>query len=143
MDLLCGEDPGGGPAEGRKWMKKEKQEKTTVSVRLTDEEDQVVSRLCALKKTSKTGYLARLAKEQAKKELLDYATAEYLEGKASLSELAKKTGLNVPTIMDEISRIQGGDKRAVEGFLSAVKTLAKINKDPEFYDLAVKAVREG
>jgi len=143
MDILCGEDPSGDPAEGRKWMKKEKQEKTTVTVRLTDEEDQVVSRLCALKKTSKTGYLARLAKEQAKKELLDYATAEYLEGKASLSELAKKTGLNVPTIMDEISRIQGGDKRAVEGFLSAVKTLAKINKDPEFYDLAVKAVREG
>ncbi len=95
-----------------------------------------------LKKTSKTGYLTRLAKDQAKRELLNYATGEYLEGKASLSELAKKTGLDVPTIMDEIARIQGGEKRAVEAFLSAVETLSKVNKEPEFYDLAVKAVRE-
>ncbi len=123
-------------------MKKEKHEKTTVTIRLTDEEDQVLRRLCLLKKTSKTGYLARLAKDQAKKELLNYAAGEYLEEKASLSELAKKTGLDVPTIMDEVARIQGGEKRAVEAFLSAVETLSKLNKDPEFYDLAIKAVRE-
>jgi len=123
-------------------MKKEKHEKTTVTVRLTDEEDQVLRRLCMLKKTTKTGYLARLAKDQAKRELLNYAAGEYLEGKASLSELAKKTGLDVPTIMDEVARIKGGEKRAVEAFLSAVETLSKLNKDPEFYDLAVKAVRE-
>ncbi|MCH8055993.1 MAG: hypothetical protein IH857_07570 [Deltaproteobacteria bacterium] len=123
-------------------MKKEKHEKTTVTIRLTDEEDQVLRRLCLLKKTSKTGYLARLAKDQAKKELLNYAAGEYLEEKASLSELAKKTGLDVPTIMDEVARIQGGEKRAVEAFLSAVETLSKLNKDSEFYDLAIKAVRE-
>ncbi len=123
-------------------MKKEKHEKTTVTIRLTDEEDQVLRRICLLKKTSKTGYLARLAKDQAKKELLSYAAGEYLEEKASLSELAKKTGLDVPTIMDEVARIQGGEKRAVEAFLSAVETLSKLNKDPEFYDLAIKAVRE-
>ena len=123
-------------------MKKEKHEKTTVTVRLTDEEDQVLRRLCMLKKTSKTGYLARLAKDQAKKELLNYAAGEYLEEKASLSKLAKKTGLDVPTIMDEVARIKGGEKRAVEAFLSAVETLSKLNKDPEFYNLAVKAVRE-
>ncbi len=123
-------------------MKKEKHEKTTVTVRLTDEEDQVLRRLCMLKKTSKTGYLARLAKDQAKKELLNYAAGEYLEEKASLSELAKKTGLDVPTIMDEVARIKGGEKRAVEAFLSAVETLSKLNKDPEFYNLAVKAIRE-
>jgi hypothetical protein len=123
-------------------MKKEKDEKTTVTVRLTDEEDQVLRRLCMLKKTSKTGYLARLAKDQAKRELLNYAAGEYLEEKASLSELAKKTGLDVPTIMDEVARIKGGEKRAVEAFLSAVETLSKLNKDPEFYNLAVKAVRE-
>ncbi|MGH7551533.1 MAG: hypothetical protein ACREMQ_00720 [Longimicrobiales bacterium] len=122
-------------------MKKEKHEKTTVTVRLTDEEDQVLSRLCTLKKTSKTGYLARLAKEQAKRELLNYATEEYLEGKVSLSELAKKTGLDVPTIMDEIARIKGEDKRAVEAFLAAVETISKLNKDPEFYNLAINAVR--
>ncbi len=123
-------------------MKKEKHEKTTVTVRLTEEEDQVLSRLCTLKKTSKTGYLARLARDQAKRELLEYAAAEYIEGKASLSELAKKTGLDVPTIMDAIAGIKGGEKRAVDAFLSAVETLSKLNKDPEFYDLAVKAVRE-
>ena len=123
-------------------MKKEKHEKTTVTVRLTDEEDQVLRRLCMLKKTSKTGYLARLAKDQAKKELLNYAAGEYLEEKASLSELAMKTGLDVPTIMDEVARIKGGEKRAVTAFLSAVETLAKSNRDPEFYDLAIKAVRE-
>lgn len=123
-------------------MKKERHEKITVTVRLTDEEDQVLSRLCVLKRTSKTGYLARLAKDQAKRELLNYAVGEYTEGKASLSELAKKTGLDVPTIMDEVARIKGGEKRAVEAFLSAVKTLSKLNKDPEFYDLAVKAVSD-
>src|SRR4030095_7540614 len=72
--------------KGEKLMKKQKHEKTTVTVRLTDEEDQVLSRLCILKKTSKTGYLARLAKEQAKRELLRYAAEEYLAGGASLSE---------------------------------------------------------
>lgn len=123
-------------------MKKEKQEKTTLTVRLTEEEDQVLSRVCMLKKTSKTGYLTRLARDQARRELLDYAAGEYLEGKASLSELAKKTGLDVPTIMDEVARIKGVETRAVDAFLSAVETLSKVNEDPEFYNLAVKAVKE-
>lgn len=123
-------------------MKKEKQEKTTLTVRLTEEEDQVLSRVCMLKKTSKTGYLTRLARDQARRELLDYAAGEYLEGKASLSELAKKTGLDVPTIMDEVARIKGGETRVVDAFLSAVETLSKVNEDPEFYNLAVKAVKE-
>ena len=123
-------------------MKKEKQEKTTLTVRLTDEEDQALRRICMLKKISKTGYLARLAKDQAKRELLNYAAEEHLKGKASLSELAKKTGLDVPTIMNEIARIKGGEKRTVEAFLSAVETLSKVKEDPELYNLAVKALRE-
>jgi hypothetical protein len=142
MDPVCGEDRSRDPTERRKLMKKEKHEKTTVTFRLTNEEDQVLSRLCTLKKTSKTGYLARLAKDQAKRELLNYAAKEYQEGKASLSELAKKTGLDVPTIMDEVAGIKGEDKRAVEAFLSAVKTLSKLNKDPELYNLAINAVKE-
>ena len=123
-------------------MKPEKHEKTTVTVRLTEEEDEVLSRLCALKKTSKTGYIARLTKEQAKRELVRYAVEEYLGGRASLSELAKKTGLDVPTIMDELASVKGEDKRVVDAFLSAVETLSKVNKDPEFYDLAVRAVKD-
>jgi hypothetical protein len=142
MDTVRGEDRIGDPTERRKLMKKEKQEKTTLTVRLTDEEDQVLRRLCMLKKTSKTGYLTRLAKDQAKRELVEYAAGEYLEGKASLSELAKRTGLDVPTIMDEVARTKGGEQRAIEAFLSAVETLSKVKKDPEFYKLAVKAIRE-
>lgn len=121
-------------------MKRERRDKTTITIRLTDEEHGVLKRLCALKKTSRTGYLAQLATSQAKRELLSYAVGRYLEGKASLSELAKKTGLDVPTIMDEVARVTGQDKRAVESFLSAVKTLSKVNNDPELYNLAVKAV---
>jgi hypothetical protein len=142
MDTVRGEDRIGDPTERRKLMKKEKQEKTTLTVRLTDEEDQVLRRLCILKKTSKTGYLTRLAKDQAKRELVEYAAGEYLEGKASLSELAKRTGLDVPTIIDEVARTKGGEQRAIEAFLSAVETLSKVKKDPEFYKLAVKAIRQ-
>ena len=142
MDSVCDEDHSGDPTERGKLMKREQHQKTTVTVRLTDEEDDVLRRLCVLKKTSKTGYLARLAKEQAKRELLNYAAEEYLAGKASLSELAKKTGLDVPSIMDDVARIKGEDKRAVDAFLSAVETLSKLNNDPEFYSLAVNAVRE-
>ena len=32
-------------------------------------------------------------------------------------------------------------RRSIEAFLSAVETLSKLNKDPEFYNLAVNAVR--
>ena len=142
MDTVRGQDRIGDPTERRKLMKKGKQEKTTLTVRLTDEEDQVLRRLCMLKKTSKTGYLTRLAKDQAKRELVEYAAGEYLEGKASLSELAKRTGLDVPTIMDEVARTKGGEQRAIEAFLSAVETLSRVKKDPEFYKLAVKAIRE-
>jgi UDP-glucose 6-dehydrogenase len=120
-------------------MKQEKRNRITVTVRLRDEEYELLRRLCALKKISQTGYLARLATSQAKQELLHYAVGEYLAGKASLSELAKKTGLDVPTIMEEVARVTGEDKRAEESFLAAIKTLAQANNDPEFYQLAVKA----
>ena len=121
-------------------MRKERRHTTTVSVRLTDEEYEVLGRLCTLKKMSRTGYLTRLATSQAKKDLLDQAVGEYLAGEASLSELAKRTGLDVPTIMDGVAKVTGEDKRAVEGFLSAVKALSEANKDPEFYTLAVKII---
>ncbi len=95
----------------------------------------------ALKKTSRTAYLARLATSYAKQELLTYATGAHLQGKASLSELAKKTGFDVPTIMDEVARVSGEDTRAVDGFLSAVKALSQLHNDPEFYNLAMKAIK--
>ncbi len=122
-------------------MSKDTRPRTTVTVRLTDEEYEVLTRLCALKKTSRTAYLARLATSHAKQELLTYAAGEYLAGRASLSALATQTGVDVPTIMEEVARMQGEDTRAVEGFLSAVKTLSQLHNDPEFYTLARKALQ--
>ncbi len=123
-------------------MRKERRQTTTVTVRLTDEEYEVLRRLCALRQTSQTGYLTHLATSQAKKELLAYAVEEYQAGRASLSTLAKKTGLDVPTIMEAVAKVTGEDKQVVECFLSAVKTLADANKDPEFYQLARKVIGE-
>lgn len=123
-------------------MRKERRQTTTVTVRLTDAEYEVLRRLCALRQTSQTGYLTHLATSQAKKELLAYAVEEYRAGRASLSELAKKTGLEVPTIMEEVAKVTGEDTHVVEGFLSAVKTLADANKDLEFYQLARKVIGE-
>lgn len=119
---------------------KAKKTKTTITIRLTDEQHEILQRLCRLKNTTQTGYLTNLAAEQARKELLDYAVREYLAARASLSELATKTGLDVPTIMDAIAQVSGEDKRAVDAFLSAAKTIAKTYKDPKFYELALKAV---
>ena len=121
-------------------MKTDKKVKTIVSVRLTHKDHDALRRLCALKKTSRREYLSALAKNQLKKELLQYAVEEYSNGKASLSALAKKTGLDVPTIMEEVARVTGEDKRVVEGFLAAVKTISEVNEDPEFYRVAVKAL---
>jgi uncharacterized protein (DUF1778 family) len=123
-------------------MRKERRQTTTVTVRLTDEEYEVLRRLCVLRRTSQTGYLTHLATSQAKKELLSYAVEEYQAGRASLSALAKKTGLDVPTLMEAVAKVTGEDKHVVEGFLSAVKTLADANKDPEFYHLAKKVIGE-
>jgi len=121
-------------------MKKEKGHRMTVTVRLTDEEYAVLQRLCTLKKISRTRYLAQLATHHAKQELLQYAVGEYLGGRVSFSELATQTGLEVPTIMEEVTRITEEDTQAVEGFLSAVQTLAQVHNDPEFYTLAVQAI---
>lgn len=115
---------------------------TTVTVRLTDEEYEILQRLCALRQTSQTGYLTHLATSQAKKELLAYAVDEYRAGQASLSELAKKTGFDVPTIMEAVAKVTREDTHLVEGFLAAVKTLADENKDPEFYRLAKRVIGE-
>ena len=59
---------------------------------------------------------------------LRYAVEEYSNGRASLSALAKKTGLDVPTIIEEVARVTGEDKRVLEVFLSAVKTISEVNE---------------
>jgi hypothetical protein len=96
----------------------------------------VLTRLCDLQKTARTAYLARVATQHAKQDLLRFATDEYFAGRTSLSELATRTGLDVPTIMEEIAQITGEDSRAVDSFLSAVETLSQLHDDPEFYAIA-------
>jgi hypothetical protein len=44
--------------------------------------------------------------------------------------------------MDAIAKVTEEDTQAAAGFLSAVKTLADVNKDPEFYELARKVIGE-
>jgi hypothetical protein len=112
----------------------------TISVRLKPEEHEILQRLCRLKKTTQTACLANLATRQAKEELLAYAVREYVEGQASLSELATKTGLDVPTIMEAVAEERAEDSEAQAAFLAAAKSLSKAHKDPAFYQLAVKAL---
>ena len=121
-------------------MRKPRKDRTTITIRLSRERHALLKRLCTLKGMTQTGYLASLATEQARRELKEHAVREYLEGKASLSELARKTGLDVPTIMESIAPGEVEERRAVEGFLKAAKTLAETHSDPEFYELAVRAL---
>ena len=121
-------------------MRNNKKEKITVTIRLTPEQHEVLQRLCGVKHTTQSAYLAYLGTEQARKELLDYAVQEYVHGRASLSELATRTGLDIPSLMKAIAAVSSEDKRGVDAFLSAAKTLSKAHNDPEFYELAVKAL---
>ncbi|MBI1748891.1 MAG: hypothetical protein HYR55_20245 [Acidobacteria bacterium] len=122
-------------------MKRPKNAKTTtITIRLTDDQHDVLQRLCRLKHTSQTAYMSYLAAEQALKELLNYAVREYLEGKASLSALSNQTGLDVPTLMNAVADVSAEDKRVVESFRSAAKALSVAHKDPKFYELALKAL---
>lgn len=121
-------------------MSRPRRERATITIRLTQERHAVLKRLCTLKGMTQTGYLASIATEQARKELKEHAVREYLGGRASLSELARKTGLDVPTIMGAIAPAEVEEKRAMESFLKAARSLAETHADPEFYELAVKAV---
>ena len=122
-------------------MKKIKKPKTTVTVRLTPEQHATIQRLCRLKNTTQTAYLATLAAQQAKDELLSYAGQAYRNGAASISELVRKTGLDVTTIMDAVAVDASSDRRPMEAFLAAAKTIAKELKDDDFYKMAVKATQ--
>ena len=120
-------------------MKKGKETRTTVTVRLTRQEHGIIQKLCRLKNTTQTSYLATLAAEQAKDELLDYAVEEYQKGAASISELVRKTGLDVTTIMDAIAAATAKDRRPIEAFLAAAETISRELHDDGFYRMALKA----
>jgi uncharacterized protein (DUF1778 family) len=120
-------------------VKKGKETRTTVTVRLTRQEHAIIQRLCRLKNTTQTSYLATLAAEQAKDELLNYAVEEFQKETASISELVRKTGLDVTTIMDAIADVTARDRRPIESFLAAAQTISRELKDDDFYKMALKA----
>ena len=114
--------------------------RTTLTVRLTAAEHDSLGRICALKKMSRTAYLAEAATKGARTELLNYAVEEYRKGRASLSELSKRTGIDVPTLMDAVSENVGNDSNVTDGFMAAIEKVAEVHEAPEFYNLAVKAL---
>lgn len=97
------------------------------------------SKALSFEKTTQTSYIATLAAEQAKDELLDYAVEEYQKGAASISELVRKTGLDVTTIMDAIPAATANDRHPIETFLAAAETISRELKDDAFYKMALKA----
>ena len=88
------------------------------------------------------GLLATLAAEQARDELLAYAVAEYLADRSSISELVTRTGLDVTAIMDAVGKAADSDRRVLDAFLAAAKTVSKQLKDPSFYKTALRAISE-
>jgi len=127
--------------EARMTRAKTRNKTITISVRLRSEEHEVLRRLCRLKNTTQTACLADLATRQAREELLEYGVHEYVEDRASLSELAAKTGLDVPTIMEAVAKTRAKDQGAQAAFLAAAKSLAEAHQDPAFYRLAVTALK--
>lgn len=51
----------------------------------------------------------------------------------------RKTGLDVTAIMDAIAAVTAKDRRPVDAFLAAAKTVSKELKDADFYRMALKA----
>jgi len=82
-----------------------------------------------------------VATKRARAELLSYAVEQYRSGKASLSELSKRTGIDVPTIMDAVSENASKDSSTVDAFMAAIENVAEVHEAPEFYNLAVRATR--
>lgn len=115
--------------------------RTTLTVRLTTEEHDFLGRICALKKMSRTAYLAEAATKGARAELLSYAVEQYRKGRVSLSELSKRTGIDVPTIMDAVSDNVDNDSNAADAFMAAIEKVAEVHEAPEFYNLAARAIR--
>jgi len=115
--------------------------RTTITVRLTREQLSQLTRACKLHQMSQTGCLTRLAVEQIREDLLRYAVTAYESGKASVSTLAKETGLDVPTILDAVAMRTSSGSKAAEAFLAEARDLSRTLKDPEFYEKAKAALR--
>src|SRR5437870_3984179 len=121
-------------------MRKKHEETVTVSIRLKREEHALLQKLSRLRNRTQAACLTEIARKTARQELLAHAVNEYVEGRWSISQAASRTGLDVPTLMDAIARFKAEDRSVLEGFLSAARSLAKAHHDPEFYELALRAL---
>lgn len=122
-------------------MKKKKTKRQrTITVRLDPQQHAVLKTVCALRRQSQTGFLTKLATEQASKELLKYAVDEYIDGRASISELAAKTQLDVTALMDAIAVSSQSSRQNDEAFLAAARAVAEASGDREFYEVARRAL---
>ena len=115
--------------------------RATISIRLSQEQRLQLRKACRLRQISQSGYLTRLAVEGTRHDLVQYAVRAYREGRASLSELAGETGLDVPTILDAVAVDSASTGDAVQAFLKDARDLARSLKDQELYELAKAAVK--
>ncbi|HLZ09631.1 MAG TPA: hypothetical protein VKT80_13650 [Chloroflexota bacterium] len=113
--------------------------KHTVSVRLASDAERRLRRAAALQKQSQGAFLEKAGDDRARAILREWAAARYREGNRSFSELAEDTGLAVEEIMTSIA---GSDWQAgLEMFLTSCKSIATMEKRPEFFHLAEEAVK--
>ena len=112
--------------------------KRTLSVRLDPQAERRLERAATLQKQSRGAFLERAGDELASRVLLDWAVERYRTGERTFSELAEETGLNIEQIMDAVTERDGD--AGLQMFLDSCKAIARAQHDPQFLELAEKAI---
>jgi hypothetical protein len=116
--------------------------RTTLSIRLTREERLRLEKASRLHNLSQGRYLylARLAVEHTRQDLLAYAVRRYRAQEASVSELATETGLDVPSILHALASEASAGESAAHALLAEAQALSRRLADPELHELAKAAL---
>ena len=112
--------------------------KRTLSVRRDPAAELRLERASALGKQSRGAFLGRAGDELASRVLLDWAVERYRQGEQTFSELAEQTGLDLEQIMEAVTE-RNGDA-GLQMFLASCRAIAETQHDPEFLELAERAV---
>lgn len=113
--------------------------KRTISVRLEPAAARRLERAARLMKQSRDAFLGKAGDETARRILLKWAVARYRQGERSFSQLAEDTGLTVEEIMGAAGN--GDREAALTMFLTSCKTVAEVERNPEFLRLGQEAAR--
>ncbi|HEY7067368.1 MAG TPA: hypothetical protein VII06_38265 [Chloroflexota bacterium] len=113
--------------------------KRTISVRLDPAAARRLERAARLMKQSRDAFLGKAGDETARRILLAWAIARYRQGERSFSQLAEETGLTVEEIMGAAGN--GDREAALAMFLTSCKTIAEVERNPEFLRLGQEAAR--